>query len=58
MASEIDLDTINKKIRLMQKTAEELLVAGAAIPAVEKNTDRILAGLKMMEINICDCVDL
>lgn len=51
---EFDIEAIDKKIRLMKKTALELSVIGKAIPAVSRNTSRILASLKMLEINITD----
>lgn len=51
---EIDIEAINNKICLMKKTAEELGAIGRSIPAVSKNTNRILASLKMLEINISD----
>ena len=51
---EFDIEAIDKKIRLMKETALELSVIGKAIPAVSRNTSRILASLKMLEINITD----
>ena len=51
---EFDIEAIDKKIRLLKKTALELSVIGEAIPAVSRNTSRILASLKMLELNITD----
>ncbi len=55
---EFDLRAMDDKIRLMQKPAEELRGLGEAIPMVARNTARILASLKVLEINISDCLDL
>ncbi len=56
--TEIDLNQINSKIRLMKKTAQELKALGAEIPAIDRNMVRILASVKMLEINFSDLVQL
>jgi hypothetical protein len=58
MNSGIDLVKINEKIQLMKQTAEELNRAGERFPALARNTVRILASVKMLEINISDLVEL
>jgi hypothetical protein len=58
MAKQIDLNQINDKIQLMKKTAEELNQIGEEFPAISRNTVRILASVKMLEINVSDLVDL
>ena len=58
MAQQIDLHKINDKIQLMKKTAEELNRIGDDFPAIARNTVRILASVKMLEINISDLVEL
>ena len=58
MAKQIDLNQINDKIQLMKKTAEELNRIGEDFPAIARNTVRILASVKMLEINISDLVEL
>ena len=58
MAPQIDLNQINAKIQLMKKTAEELNRMGEDFPAIARNTVRILASIKMLEINVSDLVDL
>jgi hypothetical protein len=58
MTPRIDLDKINTKIQLMKKTAEELNQIGENFPALDRNTVRILASIKMLEINISDLVEL
>ena len=54
----IDLVKINAKIQLMKQTAEELNRAGEGFPALARNTARILASVKMLEINVSDLVEL
>jgi hypothetical protein len=58
MAQQIDLNKINTKIQLMKKTAQELNQIGENFPAVARNTVRILASVKMLEINVSDLVEL
>jgi aspartate/glutamate racemase len=58
MAQQIDLYEINDKIQLLKKTAEELKRIGEDFPAIARNTVRILASVKMLEINISDLVEL
>ena len=53
-----DLNEIDAKIQLMKKTAEELNRIGEDFPALARNTLRILASIKMLEINVCDVVNL
>ena len=55
---EIDLNEINTKIQMMKRTAEELAQAGEDFPAIARNIVRISAGIKMLEINISDIVEL
>jgi hypothetical protein len=54
----IDLNDIDAKIQLMKKTAEELNRIGENFPALARNTVRILASVKMLEINVSDLVEL
>jgi hypothetical protein len=58
MVAQIDLHEINEKIQLMKKTAEDLNHIGENFPAIARNTVRILASVKMLEINISDLFDL
>lgn len=58
MNSRIDLNEINDKIVLMKKAAEELDRMGKDFPALARNTVRILASLKMLEINVSDIMEL
>jgi hypothetical protein len=58
MAQQIDLKKLNAKIQLLKKTAQELNQIGENFPAIARNTVRILASVKMLEINISDLVEL
>ena len=58
MDQTINLKEIDANIQSMIETAEVLKRAGDQFPALEKNISRILASLKMLEINVSDIVDL
>jgi len=58
MAQQIDLKKIHAKIQLMRKTAEELKLMGENFPAIKRNSVRILASVKMLEINVSDVLEL
>ena len=58
MTQQIDISKINTKIQLLKKTAQELNRMGEDFPALARNTARILASVKMLEINVSDLVDL
>jgi hypothetical protein len=51
------LKVINDKIQLLKQTAKELSQDADEIPALSKNMARILASIKMLELNITDIVD-
>jgi hypothetical protein len=55
---QFDLNEIDSKIKMMKRTAEELARAGENFPAIARNIVRISAGIKMLEINISDVVEL
>ena len=54
MGRQLDLKRADNKIQLIKKTAEELNQMADAFPALARNTARILASVKMLEINISD----
>ena len=58
MAKQINLHEINDKIQLMKITEEELNRIGQDFPSLARNTVRILASVKMLEINVSDLVEL
>jgi hypothetical protein len=53
-----DLNEINANIQSMKQAAEALDRLGEDFPAIKRNIVRILASIKMLEINICDIVEL
>lgn len=53
-----EIRKIDTRIKTIKKAAEELRELSAAIPAIDRNTARILASVKMLEINISDVKDL
>ncbi len=57
MAELIDLEGIEEKIQHLKQTAQELKEMGKKIPAMDRNLLRILASIKMLEINISDVLD-
>ncbi len=52
--AEYNIEDIAKKIELLKQTATELKRISGGIPTVDRNVDRILASIKMLEINISD----
>ncbi|MBI2359325.1 MAG: hypothetical protein HYV04_10545 [Deltaproteobacteria bacterium] len=50
------LKNMDREIKRMREAAEDLrrLAVEAGIPAVIKNTDRVLASLEMLALNISD----
>ena len=58
MPQEIDREAMNAKIMAIKKTATELRQMADAFPAIARNSARILASTKMLEINLSDLVDL
>jgi hypothetical protein len=53
-----EIKGIETRIQKIRKTAEELKGLCGGIPAVERNAVRILASVKMLEINISDLLML
>jgi len=45
---------MDRKIRLLRQTAQELLDTADDIEAVRRNAKRILASVRMLELNVCD----
>jgi hypothetical protein len=58
MAKKIDLKELDSKIRSMKKTAEELKQMGEDFPALYRNVSRVLASIKMLELNISDVAEV
>ena len=58
MSNQYKIREMDEKIRLLRKTAEELMALGGDIEAVKKNLLRLLASTKMLELNISDAKEL
>jgi hypothetical protein len=58
VVKEYKIGEMAEKIRVLKQTAVELKRISGGIQAVERNVDRILASIKMLEINISDLADI
>ncbi len=57
-ASEANVKEMAEKIAAIRRQAEDLQAISGGIQAVDKNVDRILASVKMLEINVSDLTDV
>ena len=58
---EMDMELIQKmdaQIKSVRRAAHELKRISGGIQAIDRNVDRILASVKMLEINVSDIVNL
>jgi hypothetical protein len=53
-----ELKEIDIQIQALKKSAEALSRLGEDFPAVARNSVRILASIKMLEINVSDLLEL
>ena len=53
-----EIRKIDTRIKAIKKAAQELKEISGGMPAVDRNAARILASVKMLEINISDVKDL
>jgi len=53
-----ELKRIDTRIKAMKKAAQELKHLSGGIQAIDRNVSRILASVKMLEINVSDLLDL
>ncbi len=58
MVKEYKMKDMAEKIQILKQTATELKRISGGIQAVDRNVDRILASIRMLEINISDVVGL
>lgn len=49
---------IHEKIQALKKLADELIIQAEDLPFLYRNSRRILASVKMLELNISDLNDL
>ncbi len=54
MAQEYNIRAMAAKVRALRRNAEALKEISGGIQAVDRNADRILADIRMLEININD----
>ena len=53
-----EIRKLDTRIQTIKKAAQELKGLSGGIQAVDRNAERILASVKMLEINISDLLDL
>jgi len=58
VVEEYKIGDMAEKIQILKQTATELKRISGGIQAVDRNVDRILASIKMLEINISDVVGM
>ena len=58
MEHQVDIQMINGKIQVMKEAAEALILMAGEFPALARNTARIMASIKMLEINVSDVSEL
>ena len=58
MAQDYDISGMVDKIKALRRDAEGLMEISGGIPTVDRNTERILANIKMLEININDAAEV
>ena len=58
MQPTIDMYSLHLNIRSARRAVEELKRLGEDFPAVARNAERMLASLKMLEINVSDVLEL
>jgi hypothetical protein len=56
--SSTKLKKMDVRIKKIRKAAEELKELSGGIQAVDRNASRILASVKMLEMNVSDMIDL
>ena len=54
MAPEYDIKGMADRISALKRLATELKTMSGGIQAVDRNVDRILASIKMLEINVVE----
>jgi len=52
------LEEMDRRVQAIKTAAQELQDLSAGIQAVDRNADRILASVKMLEINVSDVLDI
>jgi len=58
MGHQYDIKVMAERIQAIKEAATELKHISGGIQAVDRNVDRILASVKMLEINISDIASI
>ena len=58
MGHEYDIKGMAERIQAIKEAATELKHISGSIQAVDRNVDRILASVKMLEINVSDIANI
>lgn len=53
-----NIDEMDMKIKLLRTTAEALMAQAGDIEAVKKNLVRLLASVRMLELNVSDAKEV
>ena len=54
MEHDFDLEKLAEKIRLLKEISNEILEGAENFPALNRNCRRMLANIKMLELNVSD----
>lgn len=58
MSNDYDINGMVEKIKALKQTVTELRQISGGIMAVERNTERMLASIRVLELDICDVADI
>lgn len=58
MKQEFDIEEISRKIKLLKKTAMGLKEISLGIQAIDRNADRILSNIAMLEKNVVEAYEI
>ena len=56
--ADVDIEVLDQTVQQMRQLAEKLKDKAGRIQAFERNVDRILASIRMLELNISDVYEL
>jgi hypothetical protein len=58
MTDTYNIQAMARKIAQLKQTVLELKEMCGGITAVDRNTERMLASIRLLELDICDVVDI
>ena len=58
MVQEYDIEGITNKIQTLKQTAIELKAMSGGIQAIDRNVDRILASIRILELNVAEVANI